>query len=85
MQCVKDLGAQVLKECGATGNCESAEELAEFVGSLATGAAEGAFSALENFGPVGPLFKCLGMFIHFVGEVKAARGEGQRLKLWGRS
>ena len=82
---LQDLGAQVLKECGATCGSESAEGLAEFVGSLASGAAEGAFSALEHFGPVGPLFKCLGMFMHFVGRVKGARTEGQRLKLWGRS
>ena len=80
---LQDLGAQVIKECGATDGAESAERLAEFVGSLASGAAEGAFSALENFGPVGPLFKCLGMFMHFVSRVKGARGEGQRLIAWG--
>ena len=73
----------MIKECGATGGAESAEGLAEFVGSLASQAAEGAFSALENFGPVGPLFKCLGMFMNFVGRVKGARGKGQRLVTWG--
>ena len=82
---LQDLGQQVIKECGAIAleGAETAEGLAEFVGSLASGGAEGAVKALENFGPVGPLFKCLGMFIHFVGQVKAARGEGQRLRLWG--
>ena len=84
---LEDLGAQVLKECGAigTGSAETAEGLAEFVGSLASGGAEGAVKVLENFGPVGPLFKCLGMFIHFVGQVKAARGEGARLKIWAQT
>ena len=80
---LQDLGQQVIKECGAIGGAETAEGLAEFVGSLASGGAEGVVKVLENFGPVGPLFKCLGMFIHFVGQVKAARGEGQRLRLWG--
>ena len=82
---LQDLGQQVIKECGAIAleGAETAEGLAEFVGSLVSGGAEGAVKALENFGPVGPLFKCLGMFIHFVGQVKAARGEGQRLRLWG--
>jgi len=80
---LEDLGAQVLKECGSIGGAETAEGLAEFVGSLVSGGAEGAVKMLEDFGPVGPLFKCLGMFIHFVGQVKAARGEGKRLRLWG--
>ena len=82
---LQDLGQQVIKECGAIAleGAETAEGLLEFVGSLASGGAEGAVKVLENFGPVGPLFKCLGMFIHFVGQVKAARGEGQRLRLWG--
>ena len=80
---LQDLSAQVLKECVATGGAESAERLAEFVGSLASGAAESACSALEHFGPVGPLFKCLGMCMNFAGRVKGARGEGQRLLTWG--
>ena len=79
---LQDLGQQVIKECGAIGGAETAEGLAELVGSLASGAAESAFSALENLGPVGPLFKCLGMFMHFVGRVRGARAEGERLRQW---
>jgi len=83
---LEDLGQRVLDECGTIGSAETSPEgLAEFVASLASGGAEGAVKVLENFGPVGPLFKCLGMFMHFVGQVKAARGEGARLKIWAQT
>ena len=78
---LEQLGKQVLKECGTAG-AESAEGLADFMVTLASGGAEGAIKVLENFGPVGPLFKCLGVFMHFVSQVKAARSEGERLRQW---
>ena len=35
-----------------------------------------AFKALDSFGPVGPLFKSLGMFAHHVMEVRDFRVDG---------
>ena len=79
------IGVQVFSQCadirnGASG--ESEQGLKQFASALAS-CAEGAFTMLDSFGPVGPLFKALGMFMHFVGKVQSAQGEGQRLQLWG--
>jgi hypothetical protein len=56
----------------------AAEGIVDFVGALTAGA-EGAFKVLDSFGPVGPLFKSLGMFAHHVMEVRDSRVEGRRL------
>ena len=80
---LEDIGRQVLGHCASITGGESlaAEGLADFVGALTAGA-EGAFKALDSFGPVGPLFKSLGMFAHHVMEVRDSRVEGRRLKVW---
>ena len=81
---LEDLGRQVLGHCASITDGESvgtAEGLADFAGGLVAGA-EGAFKALDSFGPVGPLFKSLGMFAHHVMEVRDSRVEGRRLKVW---
>jgi len=69
----------VLGHCASITDGESLapEGLADFVGALAAGV-EGAFKALDSFGPVGPL----GMFAHHVMEVRDSRVEGRRLRLW---
>jgi hypothetical protein len=66
---------------GACSGSMTAEGLADFAGALASGA-ECAFKALDSFGPVGPLFKSLGMFVHHVIEVRDSRVESRRLRLW---
>jgi hypothetical protein len=80
---LEDIGRQVLGHCASITDGESvaAEGLADFVGGLTAGA-EGAFKALDSFGPVGPLFKSLGMLAHHVMEVRDSRVEGRRLKVW---
>ena len=80
---LEDIGRQVLGHCASITGGESlaAEGLADFVGALTAGA-EGALKALDSFGPVGPLFKSLGMFAHHVMEVRDSRVEGRRLKVW---
>jgi len=40
---------------------------------------------LDGFGPIGPLFRVLGIFMQHIEEVQTARGEGQRLKLWAQT
>ena len=77
---LEDIGRQVLSECASIADGESvaAEGIADFVGALTAGA-EGAFKVLDSFGPVGPLFKSLGMFAHHVMEVRDSRVEGRRL------
>ena len=78
----EDIVAQVFSHCACIGaSGESEQGLRDFVNALSSGA-ETALDILDSFGPVGPLFKALGAFVHFVGEVREARGEGQRLKLW---
>ena len=80
---LEDIGRQVLGHCASLshGDSVAVEGLGDFVGALASGA-EGAFKALDSFGPVGPLFKSLGMFAHHVMEVRDSRVEGRRLKVW---
>ena len=80
---LEHIGRQVLDHCASIADGESvaAEGLEDFVGALAAGS-EGALRALDSFGPVGPLFKSLGMFAHHVIEVRGSRLEGRRLKLW---
>lgn len=81
---LEQISTQVLTHCAEikTGvNGESQEGLRDFVSMLASGAG-GAIQVLDSFGPVGPLFKALGVFIQYAEDVQSARGEGQRLKVW---
>jgi len=78
------ISTQVLNHCADLQNHvngQSQEGLRDLVSMLASGA-EGTVQVLNSFGPIGPLFRALGIFIQHVEQVQAARGEGQRLKLW---
>jgi len=75
------ISTAVLNHCAEIQDGVSGESLRDLASMLASSAGS-AVQVLDSFGPIGPLFKALGVFMQHVEKVQAARGEGNRLKLW---